>query len=62
MVAAKARTLPGSGLVKAIDCLFGLWPGLLRFLDDPRVMLDNNACERGLRGVVLGRRNHYGSK
>jgi transposase len=61
-VAAKARTLPGSGLVKAIDYMLGLWAGLVRFLDDPRVMLDNNGTERGLRGVVLGRKNHYGSK
>ena len=39
-----------------------LWPGLLRFLDDPRLPLDNNATERALRGVVLGRKNHYGSR
>jgi hypothetical protein len=39
-----------------------LWPGLLRFLDDPRLTLDNNATERALRGVVLGRKNHYGSR
>lgn len=32
------------------------------FLDDPRVPLDNNAAERGLRGAVLGRKNHLGSK
>ncbi|MCP4898233.1 MAG: IS66 family transposase [bacterium] len=24
--------------------------------------LDNNAAERALRGVVVGRKNHYGSK
>ena len=24
--------------------------------------IDNNAIERALRGVVLGRKNHYGSK
>ena len=32
------------------------------FLDDPNVAIDNNAIERALRGVVLGRKNHYGSK
>ncbi len=32
------------------------------FVDDPRVPLDNNAVERSLRGVVLGRKNHYGSR
>lgn len=32
------------------------------FLDDARVCLDNNATERALRGPVVGRKNHYGSK
>jgi transposase len=31
-------------------------------LEDPRIPLDNNATERGLRGVVVGRKNHYGSR
>jgi transposase len=38
------------------------WERLLRFLDDPRIPLDNNATERGIRGPVVGRRNHFGSK
>jgi transposase len=38
------------------------WDELTRFLDDPRIPLDNNATERGIRGPVVGRRNHYGSK
>ncbi len=37
-------------------------PRLLVFLDDPRVPLDNNQAERALRGVAVGRKNHYGSK
>lgn len=37
------------------------WPGLTRFLDDPRIPLDNNASERQLRGPVVGRKNYYGS-
>jgi transposase len=61
-VTAKTRTLPESGLVKAIDYMLGMWKGLVRFLDDPRIPLDNNGTERGLRGVVVGRKNHYGSK
>ena len=47
---------------RAIAYMFKLWPGLTRFLDDPRVPLDNNAAERALRGVVVGRKNHYGSR
>jgi transposase len=34
----------------------------LRFLDDPNVPIDNNGTERALRGVVIGRKNHYGSR
>lgn len=30
--------------------------------DDPYVWLDNNPTERSLRGPVVGRRNHFGSK
>ncbi len=56
------RGLPESSLGKAIGNLRGLWRGLTRFLDDPRIPLDNNRSERGLRGVVLGRKNHYGSR
>jgi transposase len=37
------------------------WSGLTRFLDDPRIPLDNNASERRLRGPALGRKNYYGS-
>jgi transposase len=56
------RCTPGSGLRKAIDYMLGLWVGLTRFLDDPRVPLTNNLAERELRTVVIGRKNHYGSK
>jgi hypothetical protein len=35
---------------------------LLRFLEDPRPDPDNNATERVIRGVVLGRKNHHGSR
>ena len=54
--------LPQSALGKAIAYMGGLWNGLVRFLDDPRIPLDNNATERALRGVVVGRKNHYGSR
>jgi transposase len=58
----KARSLPQSALGKSIDYMLGMWKGLVRFLDDPRIPLDNNGTERGLRGVVVGRKNHLGSK
>ncbi|MEW6775932.1 MAG: IS66 family transposase [Bdellovibrionota bacterium] len=55
-------TLPQGGLGRALGYLLELWPGLTLFLKDPQVPLDNNAAERALRGVVVGRKNHYGSK
>lgn len=60
--AFKQRSSPQSGLRKAINYMFGLWSGLTLFLDDPAVPLDNNGTERALRGVVVGRKNHYGSR
>jgi transposase len=56
------RVLPESGLAKAIDYMLGMWKGLTLFLEDPRIPLDNNQTERGLRGLVVGRKNHYGSR
>ena len=37
------------------------WTGLTRFLDDPRIPLDNNASERRARGPAVARKNYYGS-
>lgn len=56
------RPLPNSGLGQAISYMFGMWPGLVLFLDDARIPIDNNATERALRGPVVGRKNHYGSR
>jgi len=33
------------------------WPAFTRFLDDGRICLNNNAAERALRGIALGRRS-----
>jgi hypothetical protein len=33
------------------------WPAFTLFLDDGRVCLSNNAAERGLRGIALGRKS-----
>ncbi len=54
--------LPRSELGKAVKYMYKRWKSLTRFLDDPRIPLDNNAAERALRGPVVGRKNHYGSK
>ena len=54
--------LPRSKMGKAISYMLKLWKGLTLFLEDTRIPLDNNAAERALRGVVVGRKNHYGSR
>lgn len=54
--------LPRSDFGKAVRYMLERWDGLTRFVDDPRVPLDNNAAERVLRGPVVGRKNHYGSR
>src|ERR1700730_18643292 len=46
---------------KVLKSLQEHWEGLTRFADDPSIPLDNNACERQLRGPALGRKNYYGS-
>jgi transposase len=46
---------------KVLTSLQEHWPGLTRFVDDPRIPLDNNASEQQLRGPVVGRKNYYGS-
>jgi transposase len=54
--------LPESTITKAAKYMSGIWPGLVRFLDDPDIPLTSNAVERSLRGVVVGRKNFYGTK
>jgi transposase len=56
------RALPESKLGDALTYLKNQWEGLTLFLDEPRAPLSNNRAERELRGVVVGRKNHYGSK
>jgi transposase len=42
---------------KAIDYMLKRWPAFTRFLDDGRICLSNNAAERALRGIALGRKS-----
>jgi transposase len=50
-LSAKAET------AKAIDYLLKRWSAFTRFLEDGRVCLSNNAAERAIRGIAVGRRN-----
>jgi transposase len=44
-------------VAKAMDYMFKRWASFTRFLDDGRICLTNNAAERALRGITLGRRS-----
>jgi len=44
-------------LAKAIDYQFNHWAAFTRFLEDGRICLSNNAAERSVRGIAVGRRN-----
>ena len=51
------RLSPKNAVAKAIRYMLVRWGSFTRFLDDGRICLSNNAAERALRGVALGRRN-----
>jgi transposase len=45
-----------SEVAKAMNYMLRRWEGFTRFLDDGRICLTNNAAERALRGIALGRK------
>ncbi|ABK45116.1 transposase IS66 [Magnetococcus marinus MC-1] len=49
-------TPPKSALGKAMAYLFTEWRKLIRYLDDGRLEIDNNACENAIRPFVIGRK------
>ena len=52
-----AKLSRGHDLVKAIHYMLKRWHAFTLFLDDGRVCMSNNAAERGLRCVALGRKS-----
>jgi transposase len=52
-----AKLSRGHDLAKAMNYMLRRWPSFTRFLDDGRVCLSNNAAERALRGIALGRKS-----
>jgi transposase len=56
MLVERARLSRHADLAKAIDYMLKRRPAFTRFLDDGRICLSNNAAERALRGIALGRR------
>jgi transposase len=46
---------------RVLESLGAHWEGLTRFVDDPRIPMDNNTSERRARGPAVARKNFYGS-
>ncbi len=44
-------------VAKAIDYSLKRWPAFMRFLDDGPICMSNNAAERAVRGIAIGRKN-----
>ena len=60
MRAERARMSKHNPVVKAINYMLdeeGRWVAFTAFLDDGRLCLTNNAAERALRGIALGRKS-----
>ena len=52
-----AQLSRGHDLVKAANYMLKRWPAFTLFLEDGRICLSNNAAERALRGIALGRKS-----
>jgi transposase len=57
MRAERAKLSRHNDIAKAMDYMLKRWPAFTRFLEDGRICLTNNAAERALRCVALGRRS-----
>jgi hypothetical protein len=44
-------------LAKAMDYSLKRWSTFTHFLDDGRICMTNNAAERAVRGIAVGRKN-----
>ena len=56
MRAERGRLSRHAETAKAIDYMLKRWTAFTRFLDDGRICLTNNAAERALRGIAIGRK------
>jgi transposase len=57
MRAERARLSRHADVAKAMDYMLKRWSAFTRFLSDGRICLTNNAAERALRGIAIGRKN-----
>ena len=56
MRAERARLSRHADPAKAMDYMLKRWDAFTRFLDDGRICISNNAAERALRSVAIGRK------
>ena len=53
---ARAKLSRHADVAKAMDYILTRWESFARFLGDGRIDLSNNAAERALRGIAIGRK------
>ena len=53
----RPKVLPKSPIAQAIAYMLSNWEALIRYANDGDLEIDNNAAERSLRGMAVGRRN-----
>lgn len=53
----RPQVTPKSPIAQAIGYMLSNWEALTRYIEDGDLEIDNNAAERSLRGVAVGRRN-----
>jgi transposase len=53
----RARMSRHADVAEAMDYVLKRWIGFTRFLEDGQICLTNNAAERALRGIALGRKS-----
>ncbi|MFN3961100.1 MAG: transposase, partial [Parvularculaceae bacterium] len=58
LVARRDELSRKSDLAKAIGYALSRWTELIRFTGDGRIAIDNNAAERAIRPLALGRKNY----
>jgi transposase len=58
----KDQAPPTSILGKAINYPLNQWSKLIAYLEDGRIRIDNNDCERAIKPFVIGRKNWLFSK
>ena len=57
MRAERAKLSRANPVAKAMNYMLVRWPVFAAFLDDGRICMTNNAAERALRGIALGRKS-----